>query len=338
MDKMNKKIMMWILGVILLIVLAIWTGLDGMREVFKVVELDKLLLFLISLSLLQVLTLSLTTYQWYYLINKFEKLSFLNVFLISLTGNFVESVTPSSKLGGESVKIYLFKQKTDFSYQKLTTFLLAHKYVLLSPFLIICLISLVVASLRYNVPQAVYVSFTILTVSVGTLIAVIYLGRDDNSKAKSRYFVIRKLLEGIDFIKKSAAEVNTVLSKTDRNKLFMISFLIWGLYPVKIYLTAMVLGLSLSLPLAIIVTYTAYLVSMLPITPGGLGTFEGSMTVILSLNGFLLAEGMAIALLARSITYWFPLFISAGAAIYLIKNRDIKMPSNIFSRLRSLTT
>ena len=54
--------------------------------------------------------------------------------------------------------------------------------------------------------------------------------------------------------------------------------------------------------------FVAYLVSMLPLFSGGLGSFEGSMALLLLLGGITPAEGLAAALLSRVITYWFPLF------------------------------
>jgi len=332
---MNKKILLWIIGILLLTGFVFYTGIDGLKEVLLAVDLYILIPFLILMVLLQIITLLLTTYQWHNLLGK--QLPFAEVFMIFLAGNFVESVTPSSKLGGEAVKVYLFKQKTNLSYQGLTTTLLAHKYVSLIPFLFICGISLLAASITYNLPSAVYVSFILLTSIIITMIVLVHSswGKDDQ---KNNYPFPKKILSAVDFLRTAAAEVKQTLSKKARNELFLISLVVWGMYPVKIYLTAYVLNIAVSITLAIMITYIAYMVSMLPITPGGLGTFEGSMAVILSLNGFLFSEGMAIALLARSIRYWFPLVLSTGAAMHLIKKGDVKMPFSLTSVSGALRT
>lgn len=67
-----------------------------------------------------------------------------------------------------------------------------------------------------------------------------------------------------------------------------------------------------------VITYTAYLVSLFPLLPGGLGSFEGTMALMFASYGeIFFAEALAIALVARFVTYWFPLLLSALLTAYL---------------------
>ncbi len=133
---------------------------------------------------------------------------------------------------------------------------------------------------------------------------------------------IKKVLE---YLNKSRNDVEKILSRSERSKLFAISFLVWTLYPVKIYLVATASGFEVGLIISIIATYSAYLVSMLPVSPGGLGTFEGTMATVFMISELSFAEGMAIALLARYATFLFPLILSAVCTTYLVKIDGLKI-------------
>ena len=330
---MNKKLLLWVFGIILLTFITIISGFGEIVSILSSLDIFILLLFIVSLCSLQLITLSLTSYQWYYLFRESaEKIPFSKIFLINQTGGFVESVTPSSKMGGEVTKLYLFNHLRGIGYEKLTSLLLAHKYISLVPFLLLCLLTLLLTSFFYTMPFLVYASFALLAVITFLLFLLIY--HEGKSRGLPEHLDIGpsgfdklygKFRAAVCFVQRASNSTQNILTPKTRNSLFMVSLLVWALYPLKIYVTANVLGIQISFLLAVVVTYAAYLVSMLPITPGGLGTFEGSMALVLRLNGFFFAEGMAIALLARAITFWFPLLVSAGSTMYLIKKEDVEV-------------
>lgn len=334
----KNKIFLLIVGVLLLAFLTVISGFSDILGILRVVNP----IFLIGLAFLQVLTLSLTSFQWKYLLGKdVNDISFIDVFSINLSGIFIESATPSSKLGGEATKIYLFKRKTELSYKRLTSFLIVHKYLSVLPFLALCSLFLSLGSVKFTLPNITYISFGFLALLCALMIFIIHRENDNEgwNKGNSPGFSCKsgvmskiwgKIKAGMDFICESAGQVKGILNKRELGFLILISLLIWVLYPFKVYLVTVVLGFNLNPMIPVIATYSAYLVSMLPITPGGLGTFEGTMALIFSVNGFSFTEGMAIAFLVRSITYWLPLFISAGMTVYLIKFSDISLlPSKI---------
>lgn len=345
---MNKKFFLWIIGLAALLVLIITTGWEDTLLIWQGVNTKALIILLLGLASLQVCTLALSTYQWYYLLNHsfHNNISFAKVFSIFLAGTFVEYITPSSKLGGEATKIYLLKKKTGMNYNDLTTSLLAYKYVSLIPFVFICLLSLILASFYIILPLIVYLSFGILFFIMCIFVWLIhrktkkikpkntsYLKQPSESNG-FLYKIIKKCKFGIGFIQDASSKVEINVSKKQRSWLFFISFLIWGLYPIKIYIVSVFLGFQISLVLVVIATYSAYLISMLPVSPGGLGTFEGSLAFILSINGFLFSQGMAIALLTRVITFWFPLLLSTLAIIHLMYIKG----TNVFSDKELLNT
>lgn len=117
-----------------------------------------------------------------------------------------------------------------------------------------------------------------------------------------------------------------LLAFTSRKSLFTelicLSLLMWLLYPLKYYLVAQAYGIEISFSSISSATFIAYFTSLLPLTPGGLGTFELSMAHILFMNGLSLSEGLLIAGTGRLITFWFPLLISIlFAASYVLPVR-----------------
>jgi len=305
------------------------TGLDEILNIVKSIDP----LFLTGLFLLQTFTLLMVSSQWFFMLkNNDNGIAFHEVFTIHMAGKFVESVTPSSKFGGETAKVYLFKKKMGITYQHAVSFLLAHKYISLLPFLVLSLIFLVIASIRFYLPRVVYLSFSMLIFLFISLLILIYWikvrfdSEDIMSDERNVLLIIlNKLKNGIEFISRSANDVKKILSRSERGKLFAISFLVWILYPIKVYLVATALGFEVGLLISIIATYSAYLVSMLPVSPGGLGTFEGTMATVFMISELSFTEGMAIALLARSATFLFPLILSAICTTYLVKIDGLKI-------------
>lgn len=317
----NKKIVFWFIGLIILILFVINLDVEELRISIK--EID--VLTLIILLVLQLITLGLTSYQWYYLlIIKEKKVSYFKVLIIYLTGSLVESITPSSKLGGEGSKLILLKQETSLSNQDLTAILLLQKIISLLPFILLCSIVLFLAFFRYSLPHFIYYAF--LSFLVFTFIFYIFYQRLRQEKEKAKFnvnnyflkYVMNLKSKVIIFLKKAVANSQEILDPRQRYYLVFLSFLIWILYPLKLFLVAQMLNLEIELIFMFVVTYLAYLISLIPLAPGGLGTFEGTIAILFSLNGFLLTEGMLVAIIARLITYWFPLLLSLISAVYML--------------------
>lgn len=80
------------------------------------------------------------------------------------------------------------------------------------------------------------------------------------------------------------------------------------------------LGLALPFPSAILVLALTDLAGMLSLLPGGLGAAEGSMVVLLHLEGIPLPQATAATLLFRLCTLWYSLALGAAAtsALHLL--------------------
>ncbi|QGT99343.1 hypothetical protein SYNTR_0750 [Candidatus Syntrophocurvum alkaliphilum] len=329
-----KKSYLLIVGVLIITAIVMVVGWDNVYKIMSRMTLPQF----IFLVILQLGTLFLTAYIWYFLLKqKSSQISLFNVFGINLAGTFVESVTPSVKIGGEALKVYLMRQKTALAYSELTAVAVVSKYFSLLPFLLISVITLAIALLAFNLPFFVFIAFIGLLLFF--LLFFIFfniqgfnldtffnnlLGEKINN---SNNQVLKKIIPIINriytfLLDSSNASKSIVTSMKQRKILFLIAFVVWALYPVKVYLVAFMLGYQLNIVVVVLATYTAYLVSMIPLLPGGLATFEGSMALVLAYEGLTSAEAISIALMTRVITFWIPLLLSAIITIYYIKNTD----------------
>lgn len=294
------------------------------------------------LFLLQVFTLGLTAFQWYFLLKKAGADCPPGVvFAVTMAGNYVESVTPAAKLGGESAKIYLFRKRTDLSYEQLAGILLSLKYFSLLPFVALVTIALGMAFWRYELPPFVSGAFVLLIL---LFLATWWLhkkagagsgpgraatsNKDDGHRSeagsdqgglleRNAAKIFHKYRALAAFTAKASANSRCLVNFRERIVLISISTLIWSLYPLKVYIVCRMLFLETDLLTVAMVTFTAYMVSMVPLLPGGLGSFEGSMALLFSLGGLSPASGLTVALLTRLATYWFPLLLSALASLYV---------------------
>lgn len=292
---------------------------------------------------LQILTLAAGAWIWHFLISRRTRISFVSIFLINQASSLVEALTPSVKLGGEAARIFLLRKKTEIPYHSLTGIMLVQKFVTMVPFVLFFLAMTMPALFILDIPWSFVLLGAGLTLACLGLAWICY-GRTETRSAPCDPHedqgqnrdcpsdIIRRLQvpghKVLNFISGARTSASGLLTAGQTMKALSVSLGVWVLYPVKVYLACHFLGLEVGLLMAGLATLFAYTVSMLPLLPGGLGVYEGGMTAVLCLAGLSPAEGLAVSLLTRLTTFWFPLFLSALACAALFwrdnpfKNKD----------------
>lgn len=101
-----------------------------------------------------------------------------------------------------------------------------------------------------------------------------------------------------------------------------LGVLVWVMDGLRVYLIAQALGANLTIAEAIVVSLLSALVTIIPITPAGLGIVEGFMIWMLPQVGVQQDTAAAIAILDRVVTYWS--LIVVGIPLYLVNlRRDV---------------
>lgn len=330
-----KKTYLFIFGILIITAAIIFIGWEDIYQIMSRMNVYQLILMI----LLQLATLLLSAFILFYLIKqKSKRISIFNVFCINQAGSFVESITPSVKIGGETLKMYLLHKKTYLPYSEIAALTVVNKFYSLLPFLIIAFLTLCAAAIAFNLPIFVYLAFIGL-LSFFSLFLIFFnyqrlqvehfFEKIGVSSKKRRSLILEKTGEKArklhNFLAAASQNSRKIITTFQQKALvFTTSFVIWAFYPIKVYLISSMLGYQLSPVIVITAIYTAYLVSMIPLFPGGLATFEGSLALVLTSEGLSYPEAFSIALMVRLITFWIPLAISAAFTIYLIPKKTRK--------------
>ncbi|MCL0075732.1 flippase-like domain-containing protein [Dehalococcoidia bacterium] len=315
-----KRGILWCLAILVLAAVVLAAGLDKVAAALALFDP----LWLLGLSLLQLLTISLTALAWHLVIRAAGgKVGFGETVIIHLTGSFIESVTPSSKLGGEAAKIHLLRRRAGLDYQRVGAVTLVSKLLTLLPFVALTGLCLAWMAVSGEMVLLAVPAFLVLSVFTGALAWICRAQRMSEKAAPAEpagqgsgaaLDIASLLRRAFAFLRQAGRESRNLLSRRRRLAFLALSSIVWILYPVKVLLVTRMLGMEMGLADVAIATYVAYLVSMLPLLPGGLGSFEGTMALLLSSMDVSFSEGLAVALLARLVTFWLPLALSAAAA------------------------
>ncbi|MCL1863545.1 MAG: flippase-like domain-containing protein [Defluviitaleaceae bacterium] len=97
---------------------------------------------------------------------------------------------------------------------------------------------------------------------------------------------------------------------------FLLSLLIWMLYPLKMYIVVMQFFSEANFMHVSVVTFSSYVVAMIPIFPGGLGGFEGTMTGLLVAMGVVVSDAAVITVFFRFVTFWLVMIFSLTMILF----------------------
>ncbi len=299
----NRRLISFI-GIFFSIGLFIWLLIKSdFTIVYKSLSSLPISLFII-LFLLQILTVLLIGIQWNILFKAGKiTITLKNTLMMNFIGTFFESITPAMKSGGEGFKL-LYLKKLNITLAQSTPILLSQKVVSFSCFILLTLFGLV--------GTLTTLSQTIQTTTfIGILLIVI--------------FIIGLLITGMIMVKKTGQNnfistfkdtLSLIVFELKKHKiqftiLVLISFSIWILFALKFLLITQQFNLSLSISEIASLTYIPYTIGLLPLSPGGLGTFEATMTYLLSPLFTTYTEALTITLIFRFFSHWL-VFILAG--------------------------
>lgn len=330
---------MFLFGGILLLIVLSQANLKSVFDEVKEIGIKSL----IVLSVMQIITMALINLQWYLVFKSMDlKVRLKTVIDINMTGTFFENITPAVKAGGEAAKVLILK-KNNVSSGEAVAAISFQKAISMSSFLLLSTFSLLwflgSVTLDSGYRNGLIFSFFAFVGLIFMIIGmIIWVLKDENNlenlssilkKYKNRIYSFK-----IDF-KKAFARIpkdrKTILIHT------LLSFLIWIFFPIKTYYIFRVMGIDLGFHVAAIVTYLTYMIGMLPLLPGGVGTFEGSMALLLTPFSVGLDSSIACALILRFITYWL-VFLISGVYMAIKGFFNVKEGTRIYGNKENWTS
>lgn len=260
---------------------------------------------LIIMAILQLLTIVLLAWQNKLIIQKQNvSFRFFQSLHMQLLGTFFDVVTPMMKVGGEVVKMRYIEKTTQCPKSSCLSMILIGK--------ILSLISLIFLTLLFGYELISRVTIGWL-VGLFLIIATVVFICLKSEKVRGFAIEIKKQwvkLGGLMFI-----------------RLMTINSFVWMLFPLKLWVLGLYYDLSISYIQLIGITLFSYFIGNLPITPGGMGTFEAALVFGLTSHKTNYATAIEIALLFRLITYY-GVFIVSG--FYLVSMEVIRWFINIW--------
>ncbi len=290
-------------------------------------------MIIVLLCGMQIVTLLLINLQWKSIAKQVgENVKLHEMISINMSGKFVECVTPSAKAGGEAVKVYLLKKKLGIPAGKAAAIVSIHKAISMSVFLFVNIASIVwfltTVKIETSYTSTLFASLLILVVALILLISFI-LYPTKASKLLTFFFsekVKREIECSVvcfrDTIGLIVAQKKVLLLQ------LILSLLIWSLFALKAVILAWNLNLEISFIAISVVTYLSYMIAVVPLLPGGVGTFEAGMVFLLVPLGISFHQGMALALALRFVTFWF-VFVLSILYIGIDKLKKTKIFNNL---------
>ncbi|MCW3489436.1 lysylphosphatidylglycerol synthase transmembrane domain-containing protein [Dethiobacter alkaliphilus] len=268
--------------------------------------------------LLQLLTIILINVQWKKAGEAIgQNIPLQKILYVNMAGTFVESVTPAVKTGGEVTKAYLFRSQMGLTSGQAVAMVSLQKAASVFTFVLINIIGMVWYLTLYGIrgPQG-----TVLLISLAFLLVVLVV-------VLGLVFAPQRLIAMLcclPLVNKARQKLSTFAESlhhclqqalVQRRKMLgviFLSVLVWAIFACKAYLISHAMHLQASFLQIAVITYFAYMVAMVPLLPGGLGSFEGSMLFLLTPIGVPLAQGLTMALVLRFVTFWFVFILSAA--------------------------
>lgn len=289
--------------------------------------------------ILQCISILLINLQWHHLSKAMScPVSMGKIFHINMAGTFVESITPSVKAGGELTKVLMLKSTGGLDGGQATALVAVQKVISFSVFMVLTLVSMVWFLLRFTIDsfqiKMILLSFVFLAIVFLLILALILWP----NKLMKIINILPKRLNLSDkaekFIKGFRSSFKRIARDTSLTIIHLVlAFIIWTLFPLKAYFLAQGLGVDIDFISISVITYLTYMVGMIPLLPGGIGTFEGSMVFFLSPLGVSPYNGVALAIALRFVTFWFVFLLSAVflgvKEIYSILTRLMKRKATV---------
>ncbi|MEN1761232.1 lysylphosphatidylglycerol synthase transmembrane domain-containing protein [Anoxynatronum sibiricum] len=304
-----------VLGLVLLLLLLWRTDLQQVVSSLRELSLTTLIVLLS----LQTANRILVAYQWQHLADiNHRRVTLMQMVRMNLVGTFFEGVTPSVKFGGEAVKVWWFKEHLGWSGTEATSLLILQKSIsglVFGAACVVTLISLMLHPLQGRLISSLFpmnahfgntLPWVVLLLTVGLLFWGI-------SKLKTTRGIGQWLRQTWQqFISDTAALLQHPAKGIQQ---LILSLIIWGNYALQAWVASKGLGIPAGFLTVAAATYMAYMAGMIPLFPGGAGTFEGAMMLVLTGYGIAVHQALALTLVVRTFTFWLVFGVSALAML-----------------------
>lgn len=302
----------------------------GPEQIEKALEKANPILIVLAV-VVQLIIYGLLTLRWSITTDAIEinvkKRHLLPMLMVSLA---VNNITPSARGGGEPVRAYILSKYSRCSMESSFATVIADRGLDMFPFIVLAVLTIFAIVMYFNLAAWLVFSL-IMAVILLTILFILALYMSLNKKAGEKItgiilnFIRRFYKKNPGKLEKKALNAiqefqYTMKFMLKEKKIFFyalpISFLIWVMEILRVYLVFSSFGIEVSLILIAVVFIIASLIGMIPLLPGGLGAVDGIMILLYSAAGIPPSISAAATVIERLISFWMTSIIGIACLPY----------------------
>jgi len=260
-----------------------------------------------------------------------------------MVGLAINNITPSGRGGGEPVRAYILSKYSKSPFENAFATVIADRGLDTFPFIALAIITIITAILYINLPQ-----WMVITLVIGLIILILVfflalymsINREFGDRAVRWFLKILKRISTKMHNRIEQRAINAVggfqdsmkVMITDRKVLLYgipISFLIWGLEIMRVYVVFLALNINAPLEIIAAVFVISTLIGMIPLLPGGLGAVDGMMILLYSYAGIPPSISAAATLVERLISFWMTTILGVAVLPYFGADAVDKMTKKL---------
>ena len=301
MKKITSIIISAIVGLLLIIGVAYYIGVDNILSVFKLSP-KYLVLFLITSFLI----MFLRVLKWKFIVESHNiKVPFLSLFMYRIAGFGVSFLTPSSHVGGEPLRAYLLT-KHNVKFTKAFGSVIIDKAIelTLNGFFTVIFVTFIVISYSFNIYLKLFLLLNLFLIIF--LISVFYW-RTIHGTGFFLFFYEMLRFDKFKLTKKIKKYIidldkNTIKLFYQSRAYFPLAFIThlvsWLLSLVEYQLILLMLGYKVNLITAFMIYAATGFAYVIPI-PGALGVLEITQSLVAHISRLKPGVGFAVSFIVR---------------------------------------
>ena len=322
-----KPLILLIIGIGILIGMILFIGPGNIESAIKLANPWYIALAVI----IQFVVYGLWTWRWSINIKSLDiSVKKIHIFPMLMVGLAVNNITPSARGGGEPLRGYVLSKYSKSSFEKSFATVIADRGLDTFPFMVLAVITIIAAIFYLNLPNyAIYTLIIAVSVLVVAFCIALYMSFNLEFGRKVSLWIVGLIKR---FSKKDHSKLKDKALKAihgfqnsmrtmvkDREVLWHgipLSFLIWILEIIRVYIVFSAFNVDISLLVIAEVFIISTLIGLIPLLPGGLGAVDGLMIILFSAAGVPPSISVGATLIERLISFWMTSIIGISLLPY----------------------
>lgn len=313
-DIMRKRYRIFLLGISIAILIAIVWYANPLLLLSILVKAD--MRFIVLALFVSSLSVCLRVLKWKILL---KNIGFFELLPIQMLGITISNFTPGKI--GEPLKAILLKMRKGMAVSESLPSIIWERIIDILILIILSLFAVQLISFESKLFLLSFISVGIFIALISLLLVILY-----NKKIGTRVFVFLKKLPLLNGMSESFMET-FYKSKIKKRRLLICASLTaipWLFEGVVLYLSFLALGINTNPIILSGIIALSILIGVASFLPGGIGSAEFAMIILLGLIGIENAMVVAAVFLYRFLSLWYGVFIGSLSFVYLSKKIDMK--------------